>query len=185
MRWRLDASIANAASSVMVLKLEESSFAVRTALNMSMAMRTKLLNEADRARTFAVVLQAGDECMACLKQFANDQNIGAAQITAIGAFSSADLAFFDWETKEYIPIEVHEQVEVASLIGDIACGPSIKPEVHAHAVLSDRRGVARAGHLLKGHVRPTLEIIVAEAPAHMRKVHDPESGLALLALDKS
>jgi predicted DNA-binding protein with PD1-like motif len=150
---------------------------------MSMAMRTKLLQEIEGARTFVVVLKAGDECMGCLRVFAAAQKIGAAQITAIGAFASADLAFFDWESKAYLPIEVHEQVEVASLIGDIACSPTGQPEVHIHAVLSDRRGAARAGHLQKGHVRPTLEIIVSEAPTYLRKVHDEESGLALIALD--
>ena len=73
---------------------------------------------------------------------------------------------------------------MASLIGDIACGPNAHPEAHVHAVLSDRRGVARAGHLYKGYVRPTLEINVTESPAHLRKAHDPESGLALIVLDE-
>jgi predicted DNA-binding protein with PD1-like motif len=169
----------------MVLKREESCSAVRTVLSMGMAMRTKLLKDVDGARTFAVVLSVDDECMACLRAFASTQKIGAAQITAIGAFASADLAFFDWETKKYLPVEVHEQVEVASLIGDIACNPAGQPDVHVHAVLSDRRGAARAGHLQKGHVRPTLEVIVTESPAHLRKVHDAESGLALIALDEA
>ncbi len=146
-------------------------------------MRTKLLHEADGVRTFAVVLKTGDECMSCLENFAKAQAIKAAQITAIGAFSSAELAFFDWEAKEYLPIDVHEQVEVASLLGDIATPPDAQPAIHVHAVLSDRHGVARAGHLLNGNVRPTLEVIVTETPAHLRKAHDPESGLALIALD--
>jgi uncharacterized protein len=29
-------------------------------------------------------------------------------------------------------------------------------------------------------VRPTLEIVLTESPAHLRKRHDPESGLALI-----
>ncbi len=148
-------------------------------------MRTKLLHEADGKRTFAVVLKAGDEAMACLKAFAASQNIGGAQITAIGAFSSAELAFFDWESKRYIPIKVDEQVEVASLLGDIARDPDGKPAVHVHAVLSGRSGAARAGHLSKGYVRPTLEIIINETPAHLQKSHDPESGLALIELGRS
>ncbi len=40
-----------------------------------------------------------------------------------------------------------------------------------------------AGHLGKAHVRPTLEVIVTESPAHLRKRHDPESGLALIRAD--
>jgi hypothetical protein len=33
----------------------------------------------------------------------------------------------------------------------------------------------------EGHVRPTLEIVLSESPAHLRKRFDPTSGLALIA----
>jgi predicted DNA-binding protein with PD1-like motif len=143
-------------------------------------MQSKLLHQANGKRTFALILQEGDEAMRCLQKFAIRERLGGAQITAIGAFGSATLAFFDWETKKYQPIPVKEQVEVASLIGDIAIGPDGKPSVHAHAVLGRRDGTAMAGHLQEGQVRPTLEIIVTESPAHLCKAQDAESGLALI-----
>ena len=147
-------------------------------------MQSKLLHEADGKRTFAVILQKGDEAMHCLQDFAVKEGLGASQVTAIGALSSAKLAFFDWETKQYRPIPVEEQVEVASLVGDIAVGPDGKPSVHVHAVLGRRDGTALAGHLQEGHVRPTLEIIITESPVHLCKVKDPESGLALISARK-
>ena len=110
------------------------------------------------------------------------RDLRQAQLTAIGALSGAKLAYFDWETKQYRPIPVGEQVEVASLVGDIAIGPDQKPSVHVHAVLGRRDGTALAGHLLEAHVRPTLEIIVTESPAHLCKAKDAESGLALIRL---
>jgi uncharacterized protein len=143
-------------------------------------MQSKLLHKEHGKRTFALVLQQGDEAMHCLQEFAAAERLGGAQITAIGAFSSATLAYFDWETKTYQPIPVEEQVEVASLIGDIAIGPDGKPSVHAHAVLGRRNGAAVAGHLQEGQVRPTLEIIVTESPSHLCKAKDAESGLALI-----
>jgi uncharacterized protein len=145
-------------------------------------MQSKLLHEDGGMRTFAVILRKGDEVMRCLQEFAVKEGIGGAQITAIGALSSARLAFFDWETKRYQPIPVEEQVEVASLVGDIAIGPDRQPSVHVHAVLGRRDGTALAGHLQEGRVRPTLEIIVTESPAHLCKVKDAESGLALIKL---
>ena len=145
-------------------------------------MKTKLLHEADGKRTFAVVLATGDEAMACLKAFAEREKLGGAQVTAIGALSRAKLAYFDWETKKYQPIDVGEQVEVASMLGDIATGPDGKPSVHVHAVLGKRSGAAMAGHLEEAHVRPTLEIIVTESPAHLCKAKDNETGLALIKL---
>jgi predicted DNA-binding protein with PD1-like motif len=145
-------------------------------------MKTKLLHEADGKRTFAVILQTDDEAMRCLQEFAERERIGGAQVTAIGALRWAKLAYFDWETKAYDPIVVGEQVEVASLVGDIAIGPDGKPSIHAHAVLGRRDGSAIAGHLEEAHVRPTLEIIVTESPAHLCKAKDEESGLALIKL---
>ena len=142
-------------------------------------MQYRLLHEDRGQRTFAVILQTGDEAMSCLQAFAEKERIAAAQLTAIGAFREARLAYFDWAAKSYLPIPVAEQVEVASLVGDIAQADG-KPSVHVHAVLGRRDGTALAGHLQQGHVRPTLEVIVTEQPAHLCKVKDPESGLALI-----
>jgi uncharacterized protein len=145
-------------------------------------MQTKLLHEHEGRRTFAVVLRTGDEAMGCLQEFATRERLGASQITAIGALSGATLAYFDWESKKYLPIPVDEQVEVASLIGDIAIGLDGKSSVHVHAVLGRRDGTAMAGHLQEARVRPTLEIIVTESPAHLCKIKDSESGLALISV---
>lgn len=145
-------------------------------------MQTKLIHEDGGKRTFAVILRTGDEAMACLREFAASERIGGAQVTAIGAFSTAKLAFFDWDAKQYRPIPVEEQTEVAALVGDIAVDPDGKPTVHVHAVLGRRDGTALAGHLQEGRVRPTLEVIVTESPAHLCKVEDAESGLALIRL---
>lgn len=142
-------------------------------------MRTQLLDERDGKRTFAVVLDTGDEVMACLEAFAEQERLDAAQITAIGALRDAVLQYFDWETRDYRAIPVREQVEVASLIGDVAAGQD-GPALHIHVVLGKRDGSAVAGHLAEAHVRPTLEVILRESPAHLRRVHDPASGLALI-----
>jgi uncharacterized protein len=115
-----------------------------------------------------------------LKRFATEQRIFAAQITAIGAFSDVVLLYFDWEKKEYLRIPVKEQVEVAAMVGDIAESPKGEPALHLHLVVGRRDGSAMAGHLGEAHVRPTLEVILTESPTHLRKVHDKETGLALI-----
>ena len=143
-------------------------------------MRTRRVHESDGQRTFVVVMETGDEVMAMLRSFAEEQQITAAQITAIGAFRDAVISYFDWETKEYLKIPVKEQVEVAAMIGDIAAGEDGGPALHVHLVLGRRDGSALAGHLVEGFVRPTLEIVVTESPAYLAKAKDPESGLALI-----
>lgn len=143
-------------------------------------MQATQINQTGTQRMFAVILENGDEVMASLKQFVEQHRLEAAQFTAIGAFRSAVLGYFDWETKDYRRIPVDDQVEVASFIGDLAQGPDNRPSLHVHCVLARRDGSAVAGHLLEGQVRPTLEIILTDSPVHLRKRHDPESGLALI-----
>jgi predicted DNA-binding protein with PD1-like motif len=143
-------------------------------------MRHQLLTSDHGRRTFAVVLETGDETTACLREFIRSNEISAAQLTGIGAFAGAALGYFDWEKKDYISNVTHEQVEVAFMIGDVALSPTGEPTLHIHVVVGKRDGTALAGHLQEAHVRPTLEVILNESPAHLQKVHDPVSGLALI-----
>src|SRR5690242_16196929 len=117
-------------------------------------MKSKLVKEGEQ-RTFVLVFDTDDDAVAGLSRFAAEHRLAAAQITGIGAFRSAVLGYFDWQTKDYARIPVDEQVEVLSLIGDVALGPDGKPAVHVHAVLGRRDGSTRGGHLLEAKVRPT------------------------------
>jgi predicted DNA-binding protein with PD1-like motif len=141
-------------------------------------MRSKVLNEHDE-RTFALVFETGEEPMRGLTQFANEYNLGACRFTAIGAFSEVVLGYFDWEKKDYERMSFDEQVEVLSLVGDIARAGT-EAKVHAHVVLGRRGGSTCGGHLLEARVRPTLEVMLTESPNYLQRVHDPASGLSLI-----
>jgi predicted DNA-binding protein with PD1-like motif len=142
-------------------------------------MKSTLLYESDGLRTFVVVLAQGEEPMSIVKGFAVEHRLGGSHFTAIGAFSSAVVAYFDWSSKQYQHISIDEQVEVLSMLGDITIRHD-KPTVHAHVVLGKADGTAHGGHLIRAAVRPTLEIVITEAPRHLHRVFDPESGLALI-----
>lgn len=145
-------------------------------------MKTHTLEGAEgRERTLVVVLAKGEEAVSVLKQVAIEHRLGTSRLTAVGAFSQATVGFFDREKRRYMPIPVPEQVEVLSLVGDIADDEKGAPSVHLHAVLGLRDGSTRGGHLLDGKVWPTLEVIISESPRHLRKRWDPDVGLALLA----
>jgi predicted DNA-binding protein with PD1-like motif len=143
-------------------------------------MKSKILHEAAGQRTMALIFETGDEVMATLTQFATKNALSGSHFTAIGAFQSATLGYYDWNKKDYKRIPVGEQVEVVSLVGDIASGEKDKPKVHAHVVLGRSDGAALAGHLIEAIVRPTLELILTESPHHLQRVHDPTTGLALI-----
>lgn len=141
-------------------------------------MKSKVLNEAGE-RTIALIFDSGEEVMENLVRFARDQNVNAARFTAIGAFSEATLGYFDMERKDYLRIAVNEQVEVLSLIGDVALEKE-NPKIHAHVVVGKRDGTAHGGHLLSARVRPTLEVILVQSPSFLKRTYRPEVGLALI-----
>lgn len=145
-------------------------------------MQYKLLNGIDNA-TYALVFESGDEVMEILKTFANEHSLKAAHFTAIGAFSSVELGFFDFGIKDYKKIPVNEQVEVLSLIGDVALYGD-ESKLHAHVVVGKSDGTTMGGHLMKAVVHPTLELILEESPGYLQRRIDEETGLPLIEIDE-
>lgn len=141
-------------------------------------MHFRTINETPK--TYILVFETGDELAAGLLQFAQDQQLSGASFKAIGALSSVRLGWLNWESKQYEPsVTLDEQVELVSLIGDIALLDG-RPVVHAHAVVATRVGAARGGHLLSARVRPTCELALTVSPVPLQKIHDPEAGIALI-----
>jgi uncharacterized protein len=143
-------------------------------------MRSKLLERSNGQRTFALVFDIGDEVAAGLLEFATAQRLRGSHLTAIGALQDVVLGYWDWNTKQYRRIPLREQVEVVSLLGNIALGPEGAPKIHAHIVVGRSDGTAHGGHLLEAHVRPTLEAIIVESPEHLQRSIDSTTGLPLL-----
>jgi len=135
-------------------------------------------------QVFVLVFEQGDDPMATLEQFAAEQSITGASISGIGAFSQAMLGFYDINREEYLEIPVTEQVEVISFAGDIS-REGDGPKVHVHATVGFRDGSVKGGHLLFARVRPTLEVIITETRATLRRSYDAASGLALIDLDRT
>jgi predicted DNA-binding protein with PD1-like motif len=148
-------------------------------------MNARVIHQHAGERTFAVVFDAGDDPVAGLLALAGQQRLAASHFTGIGAFSEATLAYFDWERRAYADIPVGEQVEVLALSGDITLDGGGRPKVHAHVVVGKRDGTAHGGHLKAARVRPTLEVVVVESPAHLRRRTDERTGLALIDLGAS
>jgi len=142
---------------------------------------TKIASDAG-AETRVVILESGEEAFEALTKFANDAGVTAASLTAIGAFENATVGWFDFEKKTYKKIEVAQQCEVLSAIGD-AVGDDGKASLHVHVVLGLSDGTTRGGHLLEGKVRPTLEVVMTDTPAKLRRKKRADIGIALIDLD--
>lgn len=133
-------------------------------------------------RNFILVVDQGEEAFEAISRFAQENQIGGASLTAIGAFQSATLGFFDFSTKKYDEIPVDEQTEVLSAIGDIATGDDGKASLHMHVVLGMSDNSTKGGHFIKGVVRPTLEIVIRESAVEFRRRERSDLGIALIDL---
>ena len=131
-------------------------------------------------RVLVVVCDKEEEAVSAVGAALRDQGLVAGRVTAVGGFAEAEVGWFDRHTNDYRRIPVTEQVEVLSLLGDVATQDG-RPALHAHTVLGRADGSTVGGHLLRGRVWPTLEVIVSEVAPELAKRVDPETGLALIS----
>lgn len=145
-------------------------------------MKSKELGETDpwRERNFVLVLEDGEEAFSAITRFAEEQQLTGASLTAIGAFRTSTLGFFDFASKSYKEIPVSEQTEVLSAIGDIAIGDDGKASLHMHVVLGLSDASTKGGHFIKGTVHPTLEIMIRESAVGLRRKKRDDLGIALI-----
>lgn len=146
-------------------------------------MQSKQVSNDKGQRVWVLVMDMGEEAKEQITAFARKEKIKAASFVALGAFERAVVGYFDWDKKKYMPIPINAQVEVITLVGDIAEDEKGAPSLHAHTVLGLSDGHTRGGHLMEGHVRPTLEVTLTETPAHLVRKKKPELGLALIDIE--
>ncbi|HKH14136.1 MAG TPA: PPC domain-containing DNA-binding protein [Solirubrobacterales bacterium] len=153
-------------------------------------MRSKLIAESEFGRRYVLVLERGDEVMAEVKAFAERERLRAAEFTGIGAVSSAKLAAFNPDSREYVDIPDPGQTELVSLNGRITLpkdadpnDPPAERQLHVHCVLSRDDGSTIAGHVFELVIRPTCEVFVIESAENIMRVDDPDSGLPVMSLD--
>jgi uncharacterized protein len=142
-------------------------------------MKVQLLGENCGVKNYAIVLAKGDEVMSGLTDFARQYKVTSASFTAIGAFSHATVAWFDDNKKEFKLIPIKQQVELVSMIGDIALSGD-QPAVHTHVSVASPDGAVRGGHLIEAYVFPTLELFITVYPQALHKQLDEATGLKLI-----
>jgi uncharacterized protein len=142
-------------------------------------MKVRLLSENGGAKHYAIILAKGDEVMSGLTDFARQNKVTSASFTAIGAFSHATVAWFDDGRKEFKLIPIKQQVELVSMIGDIAL-VNDQPAVHTHVALASSDGTVRGGHVINAFVFPTLELFMTVYPTALHKQLDDATGLKLI-----
>jgi predicted DNA-binding protein with PD1-like motif len=143
------------------------------------SMQVKLVKDTPEEKVYVIVFLKGDEVLSGLTDFAAKYNVADAHFTGIGAISSATTAWLDLDKKMYHPTVTNQQVEVLSLIGDIAVFNG-KPVVHMHAILGRRDGSTVGGHVWELNANPTVEVFLTANTTPLAKRPDPASGIKLI-----
>jgi predicted DNA-binding protein with PD1-like motif len=146
-----------------------------------MAQVRLISEQSNGEKNYAVVFGKDDEILSGLTEFAEREKITAGQFTAIGALRSVKFGWFDRTKKAYHDILVNQQVEMVSLIGNVALVNGA-PQIHAHGAVGFPDGQLRGGHLLRAIAWPTLEVFFTTFPATLIKKHDEETDLSLYDL---
>jgi predicted DNA-binding protein with PD1-like motif len=102
-------------------------------------------------RIFIVRAKHDSDIITYLNNVSKKHGITTATFTIMGALKWAKLGFYDQVKHEYLANLLSTPQEIATCVGNISMKEG-EPFVHAHAVLADRNGNAKGGHLLEGKV---------------------------------
>jgi len=128
---------------------------------------------------YVLRLDEGEEAISSIGRFLVGQNILAGYFVAWGAFSRLKLEYYRPAEREYTARTFEQQLEVASLLGNVACLDG-EPVIHAHLTVGDEEFRTYSGHLAEGTVRPMLEVFVTPFPGELRRVRDERTNLAVM-----
>ncbi|MDA1337451.1 MAG: DNA-binding protein [bacterium] len=130
--------------------------------------------------TYIISIQRGEEIMEEVKNFCIEHKIVSASFSAIGAINEAELAFYDLEVKKYITTTIKEDMELASLLGNVSYMDG-NYVVHNHGVFSGRDFIAKGGHVAKAMVSGACEVTLQKIEGSIERAYDNETGLNLMA----
>jgi uncharacterized protein len=131
---------------------------------------------------YLLVFQKHEDFMSSLREFLEREEIRASRLAGIGAFRRATIAYYRREKQDYDRVEIDEQVELTSLVGNSSLDEGGDVKIHAHVNLGRSDMSVIGGHLMEGEVWPTLELFVDPLDAEVVRRLDEETNLPLISL---
>ncbi|OGN63788.1 MAG: hypothetical protein A3E80_06705 [Chlamydiae bacterium RIFCSPHIGHO2_12_FULL_49_9] len=121
---------------------------------------------------FVLRIEIGEEIQEALRQFAEAVGLKGAFYHGIGALTQVELAFFCRDSKSYDRKFFNSEYELVSLIGNLSSvDGSYIP--HTHVSLGDKHFHTFSGHLVRGVVSVTVEILIQTVDLHLTRKEDP------------
>ena len=125
--------------------------------------------------------ESGEQFAAPLLAWLGSEGIGYATLTGLGAVRGATLSYYVADTKQYETHDIDEQMEVVSLIGNVAVREG-HPFIHAHVALGKRDLTLIGGHLNDLAIYPTLEVWLRPERERVHRAFDEACGLWVMQL---
>jgi len=127
-------------------------------------------------------LLEGEDLFESIKNRAEISGIRAGFFILIGSVKHAALGYY--KDGKYETTCLQGPLEVASCTGNVAVDEKGEVVIHAHVVVSNEKGEAFGGHLMKGsEVGATVELTMVEAAGvKAQRVYDEKTKLKLWKL---
>jgi len=127
-------------------------------------------------------LFTGEDLAEAIQKKVEQSNVKAGTFFVIGSLKNVVLGYY--KEGEYRSIKLEGPLEIASCMGNIAVNEKNEIIVHPHIVVSNERGEAFGGHLMKGSlVGATAELVIIEAlGVNLQRTLDEKTGLNLWKL---
>lgn len=126
--------------------------------------------------TIIVRMDKGEDLFEKLKRVATLEDVKLAGISALGTFSSMTVGIYDLDQKQFIGNDFEGMFEIVSLTGTINTMDG-NYYCHLHAAAGDRNGNVFGGHLSRGIVGATLEMVITVIDGVVDRVKDEDTGL--------
>lgn len=140
------------------------------------------MQEAQIGRICFFRLSEGEDLTEAIMKRVEECHVKAGIFNLIG--SAKEVVLGHYKSGQYKSIQLDGPLEIASCMGNIAVDEKGEVIIHAHLVVSNEKGEAFGGHLMKNsYVGVTAELVIVEAlNVNLRRVFDEKTKLRLLEL---
>ena len=124
----------------------------------------------------ALRLDKGDDITESVYTVAEKEGVKAAKVSGIGATDDFTVGVFDIAKKEYEKFVFRGNHEINALDGNITEKDG-KPYIHLHITATGKGGKVVGGHLIKGVISLTGEIIITVTDGKITREYDETLGI--------
>ena len=115
--------------------------------------------------TIIARIDQGEDVLEKMKRIAMLEDVKLASVSALGTFSSMTVGIYDLEKRQFMGNDFEGMFEIVSFTGTI------------HAAAADAKGNVYGGHLSRGIIGATCEMVITVIDGVVDRVKDEETGL--------